>query len=106
MAVRTGARFLAPIALAATIAGTYVIVHDTLKSKKEPPTSQSASGSKAGSGAHRKGAKTARFYTVKPGDNLTSIASKTGVSLTTLESLNRHVDPGSLQNGQRLRLRR
>jgi LysM repeat protein len=105
MAVRRGARYLAPIALAATIAGTYVVVHDTLKSKKKTSTSQSATGPKSKSGAHHKGAKAVRFYTVKAGDNLTSIAAKTGVSLTTLESLNRHVDPNSLQMGQRLRLR-
>lgn len=106
MAVRSGVRFLAPIALAATIAGTYVVVHDTLKSKKKASTSQSANGPKAKSGAHHKGARTVRFYTVKSGDSLTAIAAKTGVSLNTLESLNRHVDPNSLQTGQRLRLRR
>lgn len=99
-------RYLAPIALAATIAGTYVIVHDTVNSKKKAPTSQSASGPSAKSGAHHKGAKTARFYTVKSGDSLTAIAVRTHISLTTLESLNRHVDPNSLQMGQRLRLRR
>jgi peptidoglycan DL-endopeptidase LytE len=104
MAVRSSARYLAPIALAATIAGTYVIVHDATKSKKKTPTSQSAAGPKAKSGAHRKRA--ARFYTVKPGDSLTAIAVKTKVDLTTLESLNRHVDPNALQTGQRLRLRR
>jgi LysM repeat protein len=106
MAVRSGARYLAPIALAATIAGTYVIVHDTLKSKKKAPTSQSATGPKSKSGAHRKGARAVRFYTVKSGDSLSVIAAKTGVSLTTLESLNRHLDPNALQTGQRLRLRR
>jgi LysM repeat protein len=106
MAVRRGARYLAPIALAATIAGTYVVVHDTLKPKKTAPTAQSATGPRSKSGKHGKGVKTVRFYTVKSGDSLTSIAGKTGVSLTTLESLNRHVDPNSLQMGQRLRLRR
>jgi LysM repeat protein len=106
MAVRRGARYLAPIALAATIAGTYVVVHDTLKSKKKTPTAQSATGPNSKSGAHRRGVKTVRFYTVKPGDSLTSIAAKSGVSLPTLESLNRQVDPNSLQMGQRLRLRR
>ena len=48
----------------------------------------------------------ARFYVVQPGDNLTSIAQKTGLPVTTLEALNANLDPNSLQAGQRLRLRR
>ena len=47
------------------------------------------------------------FYVVKPGDTLSAIASKTGVSLATLEALNRSLGPTfALQTGQRLRLRR
>jgi LysM repeat protein len=103
---RSRARYLAPVALAATIAGTYVIVHNTLNSKKSTSTSQSATRPQTKSGGHHKAATATKYYTVKPGDNLTSIAAKTGVSLTTIESLNRHLDPNSLQTGQRLRLRR
>ncbi len=47
----------------------------------------------------------ATFYTVQPGDNLTTIATKTGVPVLTLEQLNQSLDPNSLQTGQRLRLR-
>jgi LysM repeat protein len=106
MAVRSRARYLAPIALAAVIAGTYVVVHDTLKTKKSTSTSQSATQPGTKSGTHHRVQKTSRFYVVKSGDNLTSIAAKTGVALTTIESLNHHVDPNSLQTGQKLRLRR
>jgi LysM repeat protein len=46
-----------------------------------------------------------RFYTVKRGDNLGTIAEKTGVSIDELEALNPDVDPQALIAGQRLKLR-
>jgi len=100
MAARKSARFLAPIALVAVIAGTYVIVHKGLTTKSTP-THHPAS-------RHRPKGKYARkrFYVIQGGDSMTSIAAKTGVALATLESLNPSVDPNALQTGQRLRLRR
>jgi LysM repeat protein len=92
---------LAPIALAAAIAGSYVIVHNGLTSKS-PPAHKSGTTRRR---AHGKYAR-AKFYVIQVGDSMTSIASKTGIALTTLESLNPSVDPNSLQTGQRLRLRR
>jgi hypothetical protein len=97
---RSPARYLAPIALVAVIAGTYVVVHDGLGSKAaRAPT------------VHRhtvlpRKFRHARFYTVAPGDNLTSIAKRTGLPVGALETLNPGIDPNSLQTGQRLRLRR
>ena len=98
---RKSARFLAPIALAAAIAGTYVIVHNGLASKS---TKAQHSGT-THRHAHGKYAR-ARFYVIQGGDSMSSIAAKTGVNLNTLESLNPSVDPNTLQTGQRLRLRR
>jgi len=46
-----------------------------------------------------------RFYVVKPGDNLASIAQRTGVSLEELQTLNPELDPQGLVSGQRVRLR-
>lgn len=43
-----------------------------------------------------------RYYRVKPGETLTSIASKVGISLEELESLNPNVEPFNLQPGQLL----
>lgn len=100
MPARSRARYLAPIALAATIAGTYVIVHNAL-------TAKPASHSQLTTHARRRDRyRKAKFYVVQPGDSLTGIAARTGIPLTTLEALNRRVDPNSLQTGQRLRLRR
>jgi LysM repeat protein len=95
---------LAPLALVATIAGTYLIVHAGLKKHSSATSSQSAAAARAGR-AHRKFAR-AKFYIVQPGDSLTSIAVKTGIPVTTLEALNSNIDPNSLQTAQRLRLRR
>jgi len=47
----------------------------------------------------------ARFYTVRAGDNLALIASRTGISLEELRTLNPTLDPQALVTGQRVRLR-
>lgn len=101
MVRRNRARYLAPIALAATIVGTYVIVHAAVQTTHPHVHSHAGRGRRK----PRRPAR-ARFYVVQPGDNLTSIAAKTGVQLGTLEALNPNLDPNSLQTSQRLRLRR
>jgi LysM repeat protein len=101
MAAHSRARYLAPIALAAVIAGAYVIVHSGLNAK--PSTAHHAVSRP--SAAFRRYARF-KSYVVQPGDNLTSIASKTGIALATLLALNPTVDPNALQTGQHLVLRR
>jgi len=101
MLARKSARFLAPIALAATIAGTYVVVHHGLTAKS---TTSHHSG-RTHRHAHGKFTR-AKFYVIQGGDSMTSIAAKTGINLTKLEAMNPSVDPNALQTGQRLRLRR
>lgn len=104
MATRSPARYLAPIALIATIAGTYLIVHHATVSP-----GSSADALHATAAGHRLRITTQRapvFYSVRQGDNLSAIAARTHVSLTTLETLNPSLDPNSLQTGQRIRLRR
>jgi hypothetical protein len=101
MVRRSPARYLAPIALAAVIAGTYLVVHAGLTKKH----AVSQPHSRRADRAHQRFAKV-KFYAVRPGDSLTSIAAKTGIPINTLESLNPRVDPNALQTGQRLRLRR
>jgi spore germination protein YaaH len=79
-----------------------MVVHSGLKTKH--PAAQTQTVRRVSPG-HRRFARK-RFYFVQPGDNLTSIARKTGTALTTLEAMNPNLDPNSLQTGQRLRLRR
>jgi LysM repeat protein len=101
MVGRSRARYLAPIALAAVIAGTYLVVHAGL-SKKHAVAHPQARTAQRG---HRKFARV-KFYVVKQGDSLSGIAQQTGIPISTLESLNPKINPNALQTGQRVRLRR
>jgi LysM repeat protein len=47
-----------------------------------------------------------RFWTVRSGESFGSIAAKTRISITTLESLNPGLKPSTLQPGDRVKLRR
>ncbi len=99
MGGRNPARYLAPIALVATIAGTYLIVHSRL-SASSAPASHASIGGPQHKYPHQ------RFYTVQANDSFSTIAVKTGIPVPTLETLNPSVAPNTLQTGQRLRLRR
>jgi LysM repeat protein len=105
--VGKSARFLAPVALAAVTLGVYFIVHSTLAAHSSTVTSSTAV-IVTGHSQARPGRRGPKYYVVKGGDTLSAIAAKTGVSMTTLTSLNRSLEssPNSLQTGQRLRLRR
>jgi spore germination protein YaaH len=102
MVGRNPARFLAPAALVAVAVGAFLVVSNNVNSSSNStPASHVLDLNHLGRNkyAHR------RFYTVQPGDNLTSISTKTGISMPRLEQLNSSLDPNSLQTGQRLRLR-
>jgi len=120
---RNPARYLAPLALAATIAGVYLVTENALDTTPKPRSTHPASTARrspgtgkahashpkaAGSGSTTSPASNAgpAYYTVRAGDNLSIIAARTGVSVSTLLALNHGVSPSSLQIGQRLRLRR
>ena len=96
------ARWLAPIALVAVAAGTYVVVHSDLADHSATATQSPVVHSRRK--AH--GKPKPMFYVVRSGDSLSAIAVKTGVSQATLQALNPTLSPNRLQTGQRLRLRR
>ena len=102
MVDRKPARYLAPVALVVTVVGVYLIVqHNSTSHAAHTTAAQHAPRSSvkpkyAGQ----------QFYVVQPGDILSKISQKTGVSVTTLEALNPNIAPNSLQVGQRIRLRR
>lgn len=107
MAARNGGRYLAPIALVATIAALYVIVHHGLATTPAATSSIQHSVALSRTTTKNHGTTTGqRVYLVRPGDTLSSIALKTGVSVQVLETLNPSANPNALQSGQRLRLRR
>jgi nucleoid-associated protein YgaU len=101
MVARSRARYLAPLALAATITATYLIVDG------QPASNHSTPSAHLGRDRPQHGpfAK-AKFYVVQSGDSLSQISLRTGIAVATLETLNHNVNPGALQTGQRLRLRR
>jgi LysM repeat protein len=101
---RNPARYLAPLALAATVGATYVIVHRALVAK-DTTTTSSAVQELTGLHTHPTSTK-AEFYVAQPNDTLSGIAARTGVSVAVLESLNPTINPSALQPSERLRLRR
>jgi LysM repeat protein len=102
---RRPGRFLAPIALVVVIAGTYLIVEQGVNSSHTASTQVKRTQAPRLTRAQRRFAHD-RFYTVKPGESLSSIADRTGVSVHRLEALNPRINPDSLLVGQRIRLRR
>ena len=104
MVGRNPARYLAPIVLIATAVGVYLIVTKHVSGNSATTTATQVHDGTARPRPPQ--SRAAAFYTVKPGDSLTSIATKTGVSIATLEQLNPSLNPDSLQTGQRIRLRR
>jgi LysM repeat protein len=105
---RNPARYLAPLAIAAVAAASYVIVHHALMHKHTSASAsivQSTTTSGHSKTSHRISSK-AKFYFVRPNDTMSKIATRTGVSLATLELLNPNVNPDALHPQQRLRLRR
>ncbi len=116
MTSRPSARWLAPLALLASLVAVLVLVSSTLgggdggdaSPATEPAAEQTRTEAEGGrtstteASAEESGPAT---YRVQPGDNLGAIAEETGVSVERLQELNPNVDPQALSVGQTLRLR-
>jgi len=103
---RNPARYLAPLAIAAAATASYLIVHNAVKHQHPAPAPLLAPGPAQTKATGHTTATQTKFYVVRPNDTLSKIAARTGVSLSTIESLNPSVNPDSLHPAQRLRLRR
>jgi spore germination protein YaaH len=102
MVAKNPARYVAPVAIIAVAIAVFMIVRARVDSHHvatAPPVHQLPVSRPRVASKHR-------FYVIKPGDSLSRISVKTGVSIATLEALNPSVDPNALQTGQRIRLRR
>ena len=104
MVARNRARYLAPIALVASITATYLVVHGSLNSAHSATHPRVVLPHPGG--ARPKPAPPPSVYIVQPGDSLSSISAKTHISVADLEALNPGIDPNALQTGQRLILHR
>jgi LysM repeat protein len=102
MPVRRSGRYLALLALVAVIVATALVVRSGLGSTHHP-----SAASKTRLPVTSRKLPKHRFYVIRPGDTLSAIAAKTGVSVGELQTLNPSLaaDPNALQTGQRLRLR-
>lgn len=94
--------------MALLVAGmaVYSVVHKDSPGTKSPSATTSTArttGTKAQRARRAKKAKR-RTYTVKAGDTLSGIASKTGVSLQRIEELNPKLDSQALQTGETIKL--
>ena len=95
------ARVLAPLALVAVTVAVVTIV------------SSADTGSDGRGGGRDRGERVEQrepkfkddVYVVEPGDTLTSIADKTGVSIAAIEQLNPDLDTQILTSGQEIKLR-
>jgi LysM repeat protein len=106
MAARSPARFLAPLALVAVVVALWMVVHHTTGSTSSGSgTSTTEQRATATPTAKKKKHHKPRVYVVKPGDTPSGIAEKTGVPLSTIETLNPGLDPQALSPGTRLKLR-
>jgi LysM repeat protein len=104
---RNPARYLAPLAIAAVAAAAYMIIHHAVIHKHtSSSTTIAAPATTVHTGRGHRVSTKAKFYVVRPNDTLSKIAAKTGVSISTLEALNKNVNPDALHPQQRLRLRR
>ena len=103
---RSPARWLAPLALLIAGVAVYTVVHRDSSGGSTPTATTSTArttGTKAQRARRAKKAKS-RTYTVKAGDTLSGIASKTGVSLQRIEELNPKLDSQALQTGETIKL--
>jgi LysM repeat protein len=107
-------RIVAPVAFFAAATTLILIVHNSLQARPEEtrpqpaPTSPTTTGARGASG--QQGTTTAptrrnRFYRVRSGDTLESIAARSGTTVEQLLELNPNIDPLALSPGQRIRVR-
>ena len=110
---RTPLRFLAPIALVVFAVALLMIVSSSGGSDDggAPSASDKQKDKDLGTSTKRtrkkrsSGSLPTRTYTVKAGDTLGSISSKTGIPIDKLQELNPQIDPQQLTTAQKVKLR-
>ena len=116
MTPRSLSRWLAPLALLASLLAVLLVVSGTTSDDEgdngSGPTTQETreargeTGTRTGTttGGRTSTTQRRRFYVVRPGDTLALISERTGVSVEELQELNEDIDPNSLTVGDRIRL--
>jgi LysM repeat protein len=105
---RSFSRWLAPLALIACVIAVLVIVSGGSSGSAKDATTQQQPAAQRKTPAKKQGAakkpSAASTYTVQPGDTLSGIAAKSGVSLARIQQLNPALDSQALQTGQKVKL--
>jgi LysM repeat protein len=111
----TPLRILAPVALVAFGVALLMVLssYGSGTSKSAPSANESAKQRDLGTSSHKTTRKKtgnrnklpSGTYTVRSGDNLGTIAQKTGIPVPTLQELNPQVDPQTLTTGQKIKLK-
>jgi LysM repeat protein len=101
------AHYAAPAAFLTAVTIAVLLVHSGLshESKNLPVPAETRSVTHATTGAAPRSPQPKRFYVVQTGDTFGSIASKEGISVEQLQSLNPNVSSNSLRVGQKLRVK-
>lgn len=109
---RWGARVLAPLAFGTAALVLALIVYSSLNGESrgtaQPPvvtTPVTGGGATGGAGTTASGPAKKRFYRIRTGDTLESIALRFDTSVDDLLTLNPAIEPDTLAPGQRIRIR-
>jgi len=97
MPPRSPFRVVPPLALVAVLVSVWLLV--------SPGSDDAPVRPAAGTTTTTAERPTRRTYTVRRGDNLSSVAARYGLDVDALIELNPQVDPQALRAGQRIRLR-
>jgi LysM repeat protein len=101
------ARFLALVALVAAIIAVIVVASNTNLHSSDKGGKSTSTHSKQQKKPEKKKPRTkAKTYEVQSGDTLTSIAQKTGMTVSELQALNPEIDPQTLIAGEVLQLQK
>jgi LysM repeat protein len=99
------ARLLAVLALTVAVIALIVVVSDSVGGGESHAHHGKVGRHESGKGKKGEQGPPKKAYVVQPGDTLSSIADKTGVSIAKLQQLNPDVDPQILIAGDKLKLR-
>jgi LysM repeat protein len=101
------AHYAAPVAFLAGVTIAALLVHSALNGSSATTTTPSivVTVDTTPVTTKRPGTAKQRFYVVQTGDSFGTIASKQGITIGQLQSLNPNVSSNSLQVGQKLRVK-
>jgi teichoic acid transport system ATP-binding protein len=116
MMPRSLSRWLAPLALLASLLAVLIVVSGSTKDEDggsgSNPTTEERSEAQGGQTGTQRTSTSGRTtsssprksYKVRPGDTLALIAERTGVTVEELQDLNPEIDANSLTVGQKIKL--